>query len=76
MAIISDLIRMGEDLRLKGDRGEAMILDQTAENQLLQQRMEENPLVKEHLMAQKRYLNLINLVMERLREPENYQDNG
>ncbi len=69
LEIISQLIRMGEDLQDKANRGEPLFIDQAAEKELLRQRMENNPLVKNHLLAQKRYLNLMNMVMERVKNP-------
>ena len=70
MEIISDLIRMGEDLQTKAQRGEPLFIDQAAEKEMLRQKMENHPLVKSHLIAQKRYLNLMNLVMERIKNPQ------
>lgn len=68
--IISELIRMGEDLQSRAQKGEPLFIDQAAEKEMLRQKMEDNPLVKNHLITQKRYLNLMNLVLERIKNPQ------
>jgi len=66
--LLEKLVMLGRDLNeqlLKGEEAKAG----EAELEFLKSEFEKNILVKEHLLAQKEYLNMLKSIQERIKNP-------
>ncbi len=68
--LLSELILLGRDINESLSSGETSGKHGTAEMELLKQEFEKNETLKKHLLAQREYLNLINRVQEKIKNPE------
>jgi len=68
--ILSELIILGRDINESLSSGGDSVKHGAAEMDLLKQEFEKNETVKNHIIAQREYLNLINRVQERIKNPE------
>lgn len=68
--LLQELVRIGGELTDQANRDGSFSNISPTENQLLQKELNENPIVKEHLLAQKNYLNLLNMVTEKIKDPD------
>lgn len=66
--LLSELIRIGGELHNPGT-GDSGPLTGRAELEILKDEFEKNQTVKDHILNQKQYLNLIALVQERIKNP-------
>jgi len=67
--LLSELILLGRDINESLSSGEASDKHGVAEMELLKQEFEKNETVKSHILAQREYLNLINSVQDRIKNP-------
>ncbi len=63
------LVIMGSEINRRVSSGGQYTPERTQENELLQQELQDNELVREFIVAQKAYLNLIMEVAERIKNP-------
>lgn len=68
--ILSEMVMIGRDINESMKNGDALNKPGAAEMELLKQEFDRNETVKEHILAQKEYLSLINIVQERIKNPE------
>jgi len=69
MELLDTLISLGRDLSEKISRNEPASAGNTAENDLLKRELDSNILIKNYLLAQKEYLNLLGQVIEKIKNP-------
>jgi len=67
--LLSELIVLGRDINESLSSGEASDKHGAAEMELLKQEFEKNETVKNHILAQREYLNLINSVQDKIKNP-------
>lgn len=67
--LLSKLILLGKELNEAINSGEKDSLPGGAEAELLREEIGKNDLVKNYILAQKNYINLIKLVQERIKNP-------
>ena len=67
--LLSDLILLGQDINESLSSGKASDRHGAAEIDLLKQEFEKNETVREHILAQREYLNLINSVQDKIKNP-------
>jgi cell fate (sporulation/competence/biofilm development) regulator YlbF (YheA/YmcA/DUF963 family) len=67
--LLADLIRIGGEINALIEKN-AESSTGRAELEILKAEFEENKTVKDHILAQKEYLNLIKMVQERIKNPE------
>lgn len=67
--LLADLIRIGEEIKNTEVTG-AESSTGRAELEILKDEFEKNKTVKDHILIQKEYLNLIKNVQEKIRNPE------
>jgi len=67
--LLAELIRIGEEIQTQSgtDAGSSA---GRAELEILKDEFEKNKTVKDHILIQKEYLDLIKLVQERIKNPE------
>ncbi len=68
-ALMEKLVMLGRDIN-SASMGLAGEGPGDAERALVEEELEKNPLVKEHLLAQKEYLAMIQQMQERIRNPK------
>ncbi len=68
--LLRKLIAVGAELTQDADKQGAVGNISPAENQLLMEDMEKSPVVKDFILAQKEYLNMLNLVIEKIKNPD------
>jgi cell fate (sporulation/competence/biofilm development) regulator YlbF (YheA/YmcA/DUF963 family) len=67
--LLAELIRIGGELNtLSGT--DAEISTGKAELEMLKNEFDNNKIVKDHILAQKEYLDMIKMVQERIKNPE------
>lgn len=73
--LLSKLIVLGKELNEAINSGEKESLPGGAEAELLREEIGKNELVKNYILSQKNYVNLIKLVQERIKNPieENHE---
>lgn len=67
--LYTKLVAMGRELSEKIDRGETAGGVALAEHELLQRELSENTLVKDYILSQKEYLELLRQVIDRIKNP-------
>ncbi|PKL37346.1 MAG: hypothetical protein CVV44_17080 [Spirochaetae bacterium HGW-Spirochaetae-1] len=67
--LLARLVMLGEELTRKGRQGEPIQAEKSSEYILLQQELEKNELVKDFILRQKEYLNMIHLMQDRIKNP-------
>lgn len=67
--LLSKLIMLGRELNEAIGSGDEGRVTAGAEAELLREEIEKNDLVKNYILAQKNYVNLIKLVQERIKNP-------
>lgn len=67
--LLSRLILLGKELNDAINSGEKDSLPGGAEAELIREEIEKNDLVKNYILSQKNYVNLIKLVQERIKNP-------
>jgi len=67
--LLAKLVMIGRDLDQMAQEGGDMQTEQSAENQMLREELENNKMVKQHIMAQKQYLSMIQIMQERIKNP-------
>ncbi|HNW29754.1 MAG TPA: YlbF family regulator [Spirochaetota bacterium] len=63
------LIAMGKELNDRLSAGGAVERQESSEYEMMQKELEQNTLVKEYIQNQKEYLNLLNRVIEKIKNP-------
>lgn len=67
--LLADLIRVGRELAENVDSDEDKKKEISRENDYLNQEVKNNDTVKNHILAQKQYLDLITQMQERIKNP-------
>lgn len=67
--LLTELIVLGRDINESLSSGEASDKHGSAEIELLKQEFEKNETVKNHILVQREYLNLINSVQDKIKNP-------
>lgn len=67
--LLSELVLIGRNINESLSSGGSSEMPGTAEMELLKQEFEKNETVKNHILAQREYLNLINRVQEKIKNP-------
>ncbi len=67
--LLADLIRVGRELAENADSDEDKKKEISRENDYLNQELKDNDTVKNHILAQKQYLDLIRQMQERIKNP-------
>ena len=67
--LLSELIRIGGEIK-NADQTGAELSTGRAELSILQDEFEKNQTVKDHILIQKEYLNLIKTVQEKIKNPK------
>ncbi len=67
--LYSKLIAMGKELNDRLSAGGAVERRESSEHEMMQKELEQNTLVKEYIQAQKDYLDLLNNIIEKIRNP-------
>ncbi|HOP63505.1 MAG TPA: YlbF family regulator [Spirochaetota bacterium] len=67
--LLSELVMMGRNINNSLTSGDSSERPGVAEMELLKAEFEKNETVKNHLLAQREYLNLISMVQERIKNP-------
>lgn len=67
--LYSKLVAMGKELNEQMASGGPAAPQRSSEYELLQRELEENTLVKEYIQSQKAYLDLLNRVIEKIKNP-------
>lgn len=67
--LLSDLVLLGRDINESLSSGGTTERPGAAEMELLKQEFEKNETVKNHILAQREYLDLINRVQDRIKNP-------
>ncbi len=68
--LLSELILLGRDINESLSSGEASEKHGAGEVELLKQEFEKNETVRNHILVQREYLNLVNSVQEKIKNPE------
>jgi cell fate (sporulation/competence/biofilm development) regulator YlbF (YheA/YmcA/DUF963 family) len=63
------LVTMGKELSFLISREETIETEGTGERELLRRELEQNPLVKEYIRAQREYLEMLKMVIEKIKTP-------
>jgi len=67
--LLSKLVSLGRELNESISSGDASLSPGGAEIQLLREEIEKDDLVKNYILAQKNYVNLLKLVQEKIKNP-------
>ncbi|MCP4132271.1 MAG: YlbF family regulator [bacterium] len=67
---LAQLVLIGKNLNEKAARGEDPAMDSPSEKDMLQKELDSNELIRNHILSQKQYLNLIQMVMDKIKSPE------
>jgi cell fate (sporulation/competence/biofilm development) regulator YlbF (YheA/YmcA/DUF963 family) len=67
--LYANLVALGKELNETISSGGTAEPQRTAEYELLQRKLEQNPLVKEYIQSQKEYLELLKKVIEKIKNP-------
>ncbi len=67
--LLSKLISFGRELNDSITSGDASLSPGGAELELIREEIEKNDLVKNYILAQKNYVNLLKLVQEKIKNP-------
>jgi cell fate (sporulation/competence/biofilm development) regulator YlbF (YheA/YmcA/DUF963 family) len=67
--LYSRLVAMGKELSFLISREESFETKETGEREFLRNELEQNPLVKEYIHAQREYLELLKRVIDKIRNP-------
>ncbi len=67
--LYSKLIHMGKELNDRLSAGGAIEEQNSSEREMMQHELEQNTLVKEYIQSQKEYLELLNKVIEKIKNP-------
>ena len=67
--IFQKLIMLGRDINDQLSRSDKISYDSQSEIEFFQNELENNRFVKEHILIQKEYLNMIKLVLDRIKNP-------
>ena len=68
--LYTNLVALGKELNETISSGGTVEPQRTTEYELMQRRLEQNPLVKEIIQSQKEYLELLKKVIEKIKKPE------
>ena len=67
--LYAKLIAMGKELNDRLSSGGAIERENTSENEMLQRELEQSAVVKDYIQSQKDYLDLLNNVIEKIKNP-------
>lgn len=67
--LLADLVRIGREINENSSHDADERSYGRGELEILQMELDANSIVKEHLVAQRRYLDMIRLVQERIKNP-------
>jgi len=67
--LLARLVMLGRDLNEKALKGEKPEIESNAEAEILRKELDDSPIVKEHTLVQKDYLQMFQTVMDRIRNP-------
>ncbi len=67
--LYSTLIAIGKELNERISAGGVIEHQNSSEHEMLQRELEQNTLVKEYIQSQKEYLDLLNKVIEKIKNP-------
>ena len=67
--LLAKLVIMGRDLNEKMLNNENPVFEAQAEKELIMKELEENPIVKEHVLIEKEYILMISQIQEQIKNP-------
>ena len=67
--LLSRLVMLGRDINEKILNNENPMLEAQAEKEILMQQLEENTIVKEHILIEKEYISMISQIQEKIKNP-------
>jgi len=67
--LYSKLVMIGKEISSRLERGELDAGKPTSEYEIMHRELEQNPLVKEYIRSQKNYLDLITMIIDRIKNP-------
>lgn len=70
LQLYSKLVQMGRELAEKASRGEEIAMEDSEENRIISDALEKNELVKSFIRSQRAYLELIQKITDRIRNPK------
>ena len=69
--LLARLVMAGRDLSEQARQGGGASLEHSSENALLEEEFQNNELVKEHILIQKEYLEMVAQMQDHMRNPRN-----
>ena len=68
--LLSRLVMLGRDINEKMLNNENPLFEAQAEKEIIMKQLEENPIVKEHIIIEKEYISMISQIQEKIKNPE------
>ena len=70
LRLFAKLVQMGKELTEKASRGEEIAIDDSEENRIIREELEKNELVKSYIRSQRAYLELMQKITDRIKNPK------
>jgi cell fate (sporulation/competence/biofilm development) regulator YlbF (YheA/YmcA/DUF963 family) len=70
LQLYSKLVQMGRELAEKASRGEEIAMEDSEQNRIIRDELEKNELVKSFIRSQRAYLELIQKITDRIKNPK------
>jgi cell fate (sporulation/competence/biofilm development) regulator YlbF (YheA/YmcA/DUF963 family) len=68
--LLTKLVMLGRDINEKMLNNENPIFEAQAEKELILKELEENPIVKEHVLIEKEYISMISQIQDKIKNPD------